>query len=184
MREEVWHVLLKSTLLSNATHPCLLSSSGSGPAELEHKAQLLSEQQSFTLRAKKKKKKNRFSTSQIVPFSFSEYTKTRKNRTQVAALTQSALYNPPPICVASLIFFFRNLFCLEIDVSFLWNISDCLESILKPGKHRWGNFSHLLTDRRHKSAGWEFKLSFSQEKLSKGLTKRIRKASKQITYNC
>lgn len=41
--------------LSNTTHPCLLSSSGSGPVELEHRAQLLPASEDFILWAKKQK---------------------------------------------------------------------------------------------------------------------------------
>lgn len=44
-------------MFSNATYPCLLSSSGSGPVELEHRAQLLSESEDFILRTTKKTKK-------------------------------------------------------------------------------------------------------------------------------
>lgn len=55
--------------LSNTTHPCLLSSSGSGPVELEHGAQLLSASEDFILRTKKHKT---VSTSKnwTVPLSF------------------------------------------------------------------------------------------------------------------
>lgn len=44
----------------NATHPCLLSSSGSGPVELEHGAQLLSASKDFILRTKQNKKTTLF----------------------------------------------------------------------------------------------------------------------------
>lgn len=54
--------VLCGNLLSNTTHPCLLSSSGSGPVELERRAQLLSAGEDFILRTEKNKN-NAVSTS-------------------------------------------------------------------------------------------------------------------------
>lgn len=48
-----WLYVLHSSLHLSTTHPCLLSSSGSGPVELEHTAQLLSAGKDFTLRGEK-----------------------------------------------------------------------------------------------------------------------------------
>lgn len=51
------YVLPEHDMLLNATYPCLLSSSGSGPVELEHRAQLLSASEDFILRTTTKKEK-------------------------------------------------------------------------------------------------------------------------------
>lgn len=53
---EFLYVLAEHDMLLNATYPCLLSSSGSGPVELEHRAQLLSASEDFILRKQTKKK--------------------------------------------------------------------------------------------------------------------------------
>lgn len=73
-------------VLSNTTHPCLLSSSGSGPVELEHKAQFHFASGDFTLTAKTEMNKQLFLCSVHIISAIA------LNRKQVALSTQS----PPP----------------------------------------------------------------------------------------
>lgn len=85
-----WMYVLYSRTLSNTTHPCLLSSSGSGPVELERRAQLLSASEDFILRTQKHKN-NAVSTSkncstflQLCAHNISAIAQTQwQNRTQV-----------------------------------------------------------------------------------------------------
>lgn len=92
---------VQCALLSSTTHPCLLSSSGSSPVELEHRAQILSASEDFILRTKTNKRKNMVSTSKNCA-TFLQLTahivfsmiaqKQWQNRTQVVVSTQSALF--------------------------------------------------------------------------------------------
>lgn len=117
-----------SSLLSNATHPCLLSSSGSGPVELEHGAQRLSASEDFTLRAKETEN-NRVSTSKFCaifpPLGSHNISviaqKQWQNRTQVVVSTQS-VYFPHRCHRLCYLFNLYWTWSLEIDISFSENV--------------------------------------------------------------
>lgn len=95
--------------LSNTTYPCLLSSSGSGPGELEHGAQLLPANEDFILRARETK--TQFQHPRTVPLSYgsaciniSDCTKTMTKQDAGGCFNTKQFFFP--ISMSQLVLFF------------------------------------------------------------------------------
>lgn len=103
--------VLHSSLFSNTTYPCLLSSSGSGPVELEHKAQFQSANEVFTLRVKITKHDLNINKNYAIFLQFGAHniSTIAQNRTQVVFSTQG-FFSPHFSAPTSVILFWYLIF--------------------------------------------------------------------------